>query len=243
MSESTSNTESTMRSDICLVLATSLILLAYLTASLLQPAETHAGEEDLPPEIEEALDKARQATAEKMREVLGAVKDKTLETSPPEMAPWVRKDEPVPSWVLYPYSEDSGHWAPAPPEPAKKQTWFNRLLFPPKHCVYCGRRVPNKKGSYLFLVIGFVGQVGFSLRFLVQWLASEKAGRSVMPEAFWWLSIFGSLLLLVYSISILAWPIILGQTPNVFIYARNLYFIRVKEKRLPKPDAPETPDK
>ncbi|MBN2711622.1 MAG: lipid-A-disaccharide synthase N-terminal domain-containing protein [Planctomycetes bacterium] len=90
--------------------------------------------------------------------------------------------------------------------------------------------MPTNKGSYIFLIIGFLGQIGFTCRFLVQWIASEKARESIIPESFWWLSIVGSILLLIYSISILAWPIILGQTPNVFIYSRNLYFIHMKKK-------------
>ena len=111
--------------------------------------------------------------------------------------------------------------------------WHEKVLFPTVTCPYCGRRVPTWKGSYIFLVIGFIGQAAFSGRFLVQWLAMEKARASVIPVAFWWLSIVGSVLLLAYAISIRAWPIILGQTPSVFVYSRNLYFIRKNNEGLP----------
>ncbi len=140
----------------------------------------------------------------------------------PIPAPWVAAGEPVPAEALYTLANP----APWPAHEAKPRSWYNRILFPAKHCPYCGRRVPTEKGSYWFLLLGFIGQFVFSLRFLVQWLASEKAGDSVVPVSFWWLSIFGSLFLLIYAIAIMAWPIILGQAPNCFIYARNLYFIK-----------------
>lgn len=81
----------------------------------------------------------------------------------------------------------------------------------------------------LFLVIGFVGQAFFSMRFLVQWIASEREGKSVIPLSFWIFSMMGSSLLLVYAIYRRDPVFILGQAPNLFIYSRNLYFIK-KEK-------------
>jgi len=120
--------------------------------------------------------------------------------------------------------------------------WYERVLFPGVTCPHCGRRVPTRKGSYVFLLVGFVGQAAFSARFLIQWLASEKAKASVIPVAFWWFSIVGSLLLLAYAVSIVAWPIILGQTPNVFIYSRNLYFIRKKRRKGEEPRAESAGD-
>lgn len=78
----------------------------------------------------------------------------------------------------------------------------------------------------LFLVIGFVGQTFFSLRFLVQWIASEKQGKSVIPLSFWIFSILGSSLLLIYAIYRKDPVFILGQAPNIFIYSRNLYLIK-----------------
>jgi lipid-A-disaccharide synthase-like uncharacterized protein len=69
------------------------------------------------------------------------------------------------------------------------------------------------------------------MRFLVQWAASEKAKKSVVPTSFWWFSIAGSSLLLIYAIYRKDPVFILGQAPNLFIYSRNLYFIE-KEKRI-----------
>lgn len=78
----------------------------------------------------------------------------------------------------------------------------------------------------IFLVIGFVGQGLFSMRFIIQWLASEKAKKSVIPFSFWTLSLSGSVFLLIYAIYKRDPVFILGQAPNVLIYSRNIYLIR-----------------
>ena len=78
--------------------------------------------------------------------------------------------------------------------------------------------------AWAWLAIGFIGQGFFFSRFLVQWLASEKAGRSVMPMAFWYLSLGGGLTLLVYAIHVGDPVFILGQSTGAFIYLRNLWF-------------------
>ena len=76
-----------------------------------------------------------------------------------------------------------------------------------------------------WLVFGVGAQVLFTARMLVQWLASEKAGRSVVPVAFWWLSITGGMMTLIYGIVRHDAVIILGQITSVFIYVRNLMLI------------------
>jgi len=73
-----------------------------------------------------------------------------------------------------------------------------------------------------WLVLGLLGQVVFSARFLVQWIESERAGRSVVPDSFWWLSIVGSMILLVYAIWRRDPVFVLGQSAGFVIYARNL---------------------
>lgn len=78
--------------------------------------------------------------------------------------------------------------------------------------------------------IGLAAQAMFTGRFLVQWLASEKAGRSVMPFSFWVLSILGGTLLLVYALFRRDPVFILGQSLGVVIYVRNIMFV-VKERR------------
>jgi lipid-A-disaccharide synthase-like uncharacterized protein len=81
----------------------------------------------------------------------------------------------------------------------------------------------------LWLTVGFLGQFFFFLRFLFQWIASEKIKKSTIPLSFWYLSILGGLLLLIYAIYRRDPVFILGQSAGVFIYARNLYFIYRKE--------------
>lgn len=93
----------------------------------------------------------------------------------------------------------------------------------------------NAVGSYLhdvfvtrldwWVLLGFVAQAFFTMRFLVQWLASEKVGKSVIPLAFWWFSIGGGLLLLVYALYRRDPVFILGQGFGVFVYLRNLQFV------------------
>lgn len=76
-----------------------------------------------------------------------------------------------------------------------------------------------------WLMVGFSGQLVFSCRFFIQWLASERAKASVIPVTFWWLSLAGSLLLLVYAIHIEDPVFILGQSTGFLIYLRNLHLI------------------
>ena len=78
-----------------------------------------------------------------------------------------------------------------------------------------------------WIVIGFIGQALFSSRFLVQWLASERARRSVVPTAFWYLSLGGSAVLLTYAIHRADPVFIVGQASGLGIYLRNLYLIKV----------------
>jgi lipid-A-disaccharide synthase-like uncharacterized protein len=78
----------------------------------------------------------------------------------------------------------------------------------------------------VWIAIGLVGQLAFAARFLVQWLASERARRSVIPIQFWLLSIVGAVILLSYAIHIKDPVFILGQSAGMFIYARNLMLIR-----------------
>lgn len=93
----------------------------------------------------------------------------------------------------------------------------------------------NAVGGYLhevfvtnldwWVLLGFVAQAFFTARFLVQWLASEKAGRSVVPLAFWWFSIGGGVLLFAYALYRKDPVFIAGQGFGVFVYLRNLYFV------------------
>jgi lipid-A-disaccharide synthase-like uncharacterized protein len=76
-----------------------------------------------------------------------------------------------------------------------------------------------------WLLLGFAAQGLFTARFLVQWIASERAGHSVIPVAFWYFSVFGGVLLLIYALDRRDAVFIAGQAFGVFVYLRNLYFV------------------
>ena len=80
------------------------------------------------------------------------------------------------------------------------------------------------------MVLGFIGQFFFSMRFIVQWVASEKHKKSVVPLAFWVFSVLGSFLLLIYAIYRKDPVFILGQAPNLLIYFRNIWLIKTSKK-------------
>jgi lipid-A-disaccharide synthase-like uncharacterized protein len=84
----------------------------------------------------------------------------------------------------------------------------------------------------VWLAVGLLGQVFFSARFLVQWIATERQRRSVVPTQFWYFSIGGGLTLLAYAIHRLDPVFILGQAAGLIVYSRNLYFIR-RHRRQP----------
>lgn len=79
-------------------------------------------------------------------------------------------------------------------------------------------------GAAAWLAVGLVGQAFFFSRFLFQWLASERAGRSVIPMSFWYFSLLGGATLLAYAIHLGDPVFILGQSTGAIIYLRNLYF-------------------
>jgi lipid-A-disaccharide synthase-like uncharacterized protein len=81
-----------------------------------------------------------------------------------------------------------------------------------------------------WLILGFVGQALFSMRFILQWVQSERAGRSVIPIAFWYFSVAGSIVLLAYAIHRADPVFILGQAAGIVIYLRNL-FLNSREKQ------------
>ena len=78
-----------------------------------------------------------------------------------------------------------------------------------------------------WIVIGFIGQALFSARFVLQWLASERARRSIIPTAFWYFSLAGSMVLLAYAIHRADPVFIVGQATGLVIYLRNLYLIKI----------------
>jgi len=101
------------------------------------------------------------------------------------------------------------------------------------------RNLLDKCGSPIEL-LGFFGQFVFFLRFAVQWVASEKKKESVIPESFWWISIAGGAITLVYAAihkdkagnpDPIA-PVMLAQVCANVIYVRNLVLVRRMKRRL-----------
>jgi lipid-A-disaccharide synthase-like uncharacterized protein len=83
----------------------------------------------------------------------------------------------------------------------------------------------------IWMGVGFAGQAVFTARFLVQWAVSEKKRDSVVPVAFWWISLFGGMTLLSYAIHRHDPPIILGQAMGLVVYVRNLMLVGKAKRR------------
>jgi lipid-A-disaccharide synthase-like uncharacterized protein len=85
-----------------------------------------------------------------------------------------------------------------------------------------------------WVIFGFIGQAMFTTRFIIQWIASEKRKDSVIPVSFWYFSLAGGFIVLVYAIHRMDPVFILAYLPGNFIYFRNLYFI-YRKKRISPP--------
>ena len=83
-----------------------------------------------------------------------------------------------------------------------------------------------------WVALGFVAQGFFTMRFVVQWIASERARRSVIPVAFWFFSVGGGTLLLVYALYRRDPVFIAGQALGLVVYLRNLYFIALHKEQM-----------
>src|ERR1700722_15422343 len=82
-----------------------------------------------------------------------------------------------------------------------------------------------------WVILGFAAQAFFTMRFVVQWIASERARKSVIPVAFWFFSLGGGVLLLIYALYRRDPVFIAGQALGLVVYIRNLYFIIVNGRQ------------
>lgn len=105
-------------------------------------------------------------------------------------------------------------------------SWFLITLIP-----FLPQDLPQQP-ERIMIVIGFGGQFLFAMRFIIQWLTSEGAKRSVIPVVFWYFSIGGGSVLLLYAIWRQDPVIICGQGLGLFIYVRNLIFIFRERKEV-----------
>lgn len=89
----------------------------------------------------------------------------------------------------------------------------------------------SSRSELVWVVFGLCAQLMFTARFVVQWIASERARSSVMPLAFWYFSLLGGAMLLAYAIYRKDPVFVLGQSLGVVIYSRNLWLIHAKPQR------------
>lgn len=79
--------------------------------------------------------------------------------------------------------------------------------------------------DFLWVTFGTLGQLIFFSRWIIQWLSSEKSKSSVIPVAFWWCSLLGGIITLIYAHHIGSFPFMLAQAIGIVVYSRNLYLI------------------
>ncbi len=89
--------------------------------------------------------------------------------------------------------------------------------------------------AMVWLIVGFLGQMMFTARFLVQWIASERKRASVVPVMFWWLSLAGGTALLSYAVFRRDPVIIAGQAMGILVYTRNLVLLSTRRDQASRP--------
>jgi lipid-A-disaccharide synthase-like uncharacterized protein len=87
------------------------------------------------------------------------------------------------------------------------------------------------RANVVVLTIGFAGQLMFFLRFLFQWIYTEKHKKSIIPNIFWYFSLWGGILILIYAILKRDIVFIIGQSMGTFIYLRNIYYLRRESRQ------------
>jgi len=86
-------------------------------------------------------------------------------------------------------------------------------------------------GEFWWVMVGLAGQLMFSMRFLIQWIMSERARKSVMPITFWYFSLAGGIVLLAYAIYRRDPVFMLGQGTGLVVYSRNLWLIHAAKRQ------------
>ncbi|MCD6288819.1 MAG: lipid-A-disaccharide synthase N-terminal domain-containing protein [Candidatus Hydrogenedentes bacterium] len=100
------------------------------------------------------------------------------------------------------------------------------------HVAERGQWWPDSWFGRFWILFGFAAQLIFTARFLVQWLASERKGKSYIPVSFWYLSLVGAAMLLIYAVFWKHDPVVaLGQSTGGIVYVRNLMLIKKERKR------------
>ncbi len=101
------------------------------------------------------------------------------------------------------------------------------------HIVQAAQQYLDKtsSGDLIWLCVGLLGQCLFMMRFIVQWIHSERHQKSLIPVSFWYLSLFGGVIVLAYGIHRVDPVIILGQLPGTIVYLRNLMLINNRTRQ------------
>ncbi|CZH81725.1 lipid-A-disaccharide synthase [Legionella pneumophila] len=86
-----------------------------------------------------------------------------------------------------------------------------------------------KMSEFGWFFFGLMGQMVFTARFIIQWLVSEQKKQSIIPISFWYCSLFGGLVLFIYAVHSGDPVFILGQFMGIFVYLRNLYWLRGRQ--------------
>tara|TARA_B100001758_G_C18362638_1_gene586683 strand:+ start:767 stop:1072 length:306 start_codon:yes stop_codon:yes gene_type:complete len=79
--------------------------------------------------------------------------------------------------------------------------------------------------EFLWVTFGTIGQLVFFSRWIIQWLSSEKSKASIIPVTFWWCSLVGGIITLIYAHHIGSFPFMLAQAIGIIVYSRNLFLI------------------
>ena len=79
--------------------------------------------------------------------------------------------------------------------------------------------------EFLWVTFGTLGQMIFFSRWIIQWLSSERSKSSIIPVAFWWCSLIGGIITLLYAHHIGSFPFMLAQAIGIIVYSRNLFLI------------------
>jgi lipid-A-disaccharide synthase-like uncharacterized protein len=90
-------------------------------------------------------------------------------------------------------------------------------------------------------MFAITGNIAFASRFFVQWIASERAGRTVIPMLFWWLSIIGTIILLIYFVHMKNIPGVLGFMFNLIPYIRNIMLTKQHDRAVAAAAPPQAP--
>ena len=78
----------------------------------------------------------------------------------------------------------------------------------------------------IWMLFGLFGQLVFFSRWVIQWIASEKNSKSIIPIPFWWCSLIGGIITFIYACHIGSFPFILAQFIGIIVYLRNIYLIK-----------------